>query len=169
MAATEKFTPQQEKAITTQGVSLALSAGAGCGKTFVLTKRFLSCLQQSEKENPLSGIVAITFTDRAAREMRDRIRQACHSELQNCPHESAPYWLTIIRQLDSARISTIHSFCSSLLRANAVDAKIDPRFTLMEEALTSTLLRKTVTTGVHQLLEDQNEDCMFLVLHYGLE
>jgi ATP-dependent helicase/nuclease subunit A len=69
-------TDQQRRAIETQHVSVALSAGAGCGKTFVLTERFLSYFRPQGPLGPgeLNQLVAITFTERAAREMRDRVR-----------------------------------------------------------------------------------------------
>jgi ATP-dependent helicase/nuclease subunit A len=166
----QSLTPQQQAALSTLDVPIALSAGAGCGKTFVLTKRFLSYLQPVELEtDPLGGIVAITFTDRAAREMRDRIRNECHSELKRCSTQDISYWMRVIRSLDSARISTIHSFCGGLLRAHAIDSGLDPRFSLLEQTLGDAFLRNVVDTAVRELLARQNEDCMQLVLHYGLE
>src|SRR3982751_4984965 len=103
----DTFTQQQRDAINTRDVSIALSAGAGCGKTFVLTERFLSHLNPLEDELPLfkdlqsSGtvpaklheIIAITFTDRAAREMRDRIRVKCYERLQAAPAGEVEHWL----------------------------------------------------------------------------
>ena len=85
------MTEQQKKAVTTRGVSVALSAGAGCGKTFVLTKRFLAELEPDGRASRprLGQLVAITFTERAAREMRDRIRKACHDRLMECPEDQA--------------------------------------------------------------------------------
>jgi len=163
------LTSQQRAALSRREVSVALSAGAGCGKTFVLTQRFLAHLQPGSKPDPLSGIVAITFTDRAAREMRDRIREACQTQLQECASKDVTHWLKILRGLDSARISTIHSFCSGLLRTHAVDAGLDPRFGLLEETLGDTFLQRVVDEAVRERLARQDEDCMQLVLHYGLE
>src|SRR5438132_188178 len=110
------LTPQQKAAIRTRNVSVALSAGAGCGKTFVLTERFLSHLDPDNADAPpadLHELVAITFTDRAAREMRDRIRDKCYERLEQATSQQADYWLRLLRSLDSARISTIHSFCGA--------------------------------------------------------
>src|SRR5262245_10587278 len=121
-------TDQQQAAIAARHVSVVLSAGAGCGKTPVLTQRFLPPLEPAGKPADLSSLVAITFTERAAREMRDRIRSQCLSRLRACDADHANHWLGILQALDSARISTIHSFCASLLRAHAVEAGIDPRF-----------------------------------------
>ena len=117
-----KLTVQQRAAIEARDVSVALSAGAGCGKTFVLTQKFLTHLGPGTLSDSLHKLVAITFTERAAREMRDRIREACRLELDKCPEDQATHWQQIIRGLDSARIRTIHSFCAALLRSHAVEA-----------------------------------------------
>ena len=164
-----KYTDQQAAAITTRGVSIALSAGAGCGKTFVLTQRFLSGLEPGNVSTNLRSMVAITFTDRAAREMRDRIRSACHQRLQHCDGDAVDHWLQILRGLDAARISTIHSFCTSLLRSQAVDAGLDPRFSVLQPSLADTLLRNSAKETLHGLLEQNNEDAAEFVLQFGLE
>jgi len=69
------LTPQQDAAVTRREVSIVLSSGAGCGKTHVLTERYLSHLREGAE---VGQVVAITFTDRAARQMRQRIRKAVH-------------------------------------------------------------------------------------------
>ena len=165
----QTLTAQQRDAIFTRDVSIALSAGAGCGKTFVLTERFLSHLDPSQGPDPLAHLVAITFTDRAAREMRDRIRSACHQALAGSLPEQVDHWMRILRGLDAARISTIHSFCAGLLRAHAVEAGIDPRFAVLEADEASAQLRRAVRDSVLELLSDRDEDCMQLVLDYNLE
>ena len=164
-----KFTEQQAAAIETRGVSIALSAGAGCGKTFVLTQRFLKGLEPGDDSAELHSLVAITFTDKAAREMRDRIRSACNQRLQQCESDEVEHWLGILRGLDSARVSTIHSFCTSLLRSQAVEAGLDPRFAVLEPALADTLLRNTAQETLHKLLEQDDADAAAFVLQFGLE
>src|SRR5690349_4473496 len=106
-ASTPPLTSQQAAAIETRDVSIALAAGAGCGKTFVLTQRFLSHLEPERHAEDLGKLAAITFTERAAREMRDRIREACRHRLQNCPPADVDHWLRVVRSIDSARVSTI--------------------------------------------------------------
>ena len=178
MESRPQFTKQQAAAILTRGVSIALSAGAGCGKTFVLTQRFLAGLEPAGDGSPvaraqavadLHSLVAITFTDRAAREMRDRIRAACHQRLHSCPPEQVDHWLGILRGLDAARISTIHSFCTSLLRSQAVEAGLDPRFAVLEAALADTLLRHVVRDTLHELIEKEDDDAVRFVVKFGLE
>ncbi|QDT27515.1 ATP-dependent helicase/nuclease subunit A [Gimesia panareensis] len=163
------YTEQQAAAINPRDVSIALSAGAGCGKTFVLTQRFLKLIEPGTPPDRLSHIVAITFTERAAREMRDRVRETCLEQLRSCAPDEVAHWQTVIRGLDSARISTIHSFCTSILRTHAVSARLDPHFGLLEQGTSDAFLRKVVREAVHDLLQEEDEDCLELVYRYGLE
>jgi ATP-dependent helicase/nuclease subunit A len=161
-------TEQQTAAVNAKNVSVVLSAGAGCGKTSVLTRRFLSHLAPGPDSADLSRLVAITFTERAAREMRERIRTQCFECLRAAPVDEAQHWLKIVSELDSARISTIHSFCASILRSNAVEAGIDPRFGLLDETLGASFLRQSVKMGLHQLLAENDPDALELVFEFGL-
>jgi ATP-dependent helicase/nuclease subunit A len=161
-------TPQQQAAIDAKSVSVVLSAGAGCGKTSVLTQRFLSHLEPGPNCADLTSLVAITFTERAAREMRERIRDECLERLRSATDERADHWLGIVRELDSARISTIHSFCSSLLRSHAVEAGLDPRFGLLDETLGASFLQQSVKAGLHALLAAADADVAELIFEFGL-
>ena len=197
-----KLTDQQRRAVTARGVSVALSAGAGCGKTTVLTERFLAELEPGgdgggnggeegdspifaetkigtvpetkigtvpDRRSRLGQIVAITFTERAAREMRDRIRKACRERLEKCPEHEVDYWLGLVREMDSARISTIHSFCGSLLRAHAVEAGLDPRFRVLDAAQADTLLFELTDDVLRTRLADRNEATLSLVTRYSFD
>ncbi|MCC6123942.1 MAG: UvrD-helicase domain-containing protein [Pirellulales bacterium] len=167
------YTAEQSAAIAARDISVALSAGAGCGKTFVLTERFLSHLQpaKSGRDKPvrLSQLVAITFTERAAREMRDRVRKACYERLRQCPEDEVEHWRELLRELDSARISTIHSFCGSLLRSHAVEAGLDPRFRVLDAAQSDTLLFELIDRGLRRRLADRDEAVIELIVKYGLD
>jgi ATP-dependent helicase/nuclease subunit A len=162
------LTDQQRDAILRRGVSVALSAGAGCGKTFVLTRRFLSHLEPSAAEGArLPEIVAITFTERAAREMRDRIRWACQERVEQSGG-AAQHWLETLRDLETARISTIHSFCSSLLRTHAVEAGIDPHFATLDQAQAMTLAAEVVDDELRLLIESRDETALELASVFGV-
>ena len=76
----DPLTPQQHRAVHTRQTSVVLSSGAGCGKTHVLTERYLAHLRDDAAE--VGQVVAITFTDRAARQMRGRIRKAVEDNLR---------------------------------------------------------------------------------------
>src|SRR3954451_13755276 len=100
MTARSTLTQQQDRAVSTRGVSVGLSSGAGCGKTHVLTERYLSHLRHDGAE--VGQIVAITFTERAARQMRARIRQAVLKHLRNADsEEDAERWARHLRGLET--------------------------------------------------------------------
>lgn len=117
----------QYKAMTTIDKNIALIAGAGTGKTKVLTDRFVYMLQHGTfiNPNPIDGIVAITFTKKAAEEMKSRIQK----EMRTCFPESEQ--LTI--QSTPLRVSTIHSFCGQLLRKYPFEVGVDPLFEEWDE------------------------------------
>jgi len=117
---------------------------------------------------PFSQLVAITFTERAAREMRERIRAACEARLLGCPEEQVGYWLELVRELDSARISTIHSFCGSLLRSHAVEAGLDPRFGVLDQGQADTLLSELIDERLRERLAGRDETLVELMVEFGI-
>jgi ATP-dependent helicase/nuclease subunit A len=166
------WTAEQCAAIQMRDVSVALSAGAGCGKTFVLTERFLAHFESANPQSPpadeLAHVVAITFTERAAREMRDRIRSKCHERLRSAADADAQYWADLLRGLDSARISTIHSFCGALLRSRAVEAGLDPQFEVLEQAQADTLLSEAIDDDLRAWVAAHDENVLNLAARFGL-
>jgi ATP-dependent helicase/nuclease subunit A len=167
------LTSEQSTAIATRDVSIALSAGAGCGKTFVLTERFLSHLDNShakhEEPASLRQLIAITFTDAAAREMRTRIRAACYDRLQKAKNaDDEQHWLRLLREIDSARISTIHAFCTSLLRAHANEADLDPAFGVLDQSDADVLQYDVIDDVLRELLDKLDPDTLDLASAYGL-
>ncbi len=165
----DRLTDQQREAVFRREVSVLLSSGAGCGKTHVLTRRYLSHLEQDGAE--VSQIVAITFTERAARQMRDRIRKALQDHLARAmTDEEAVRWETHLRGLETAQISTIHAFCGNLLRQHAVEAGLDPRFDVLEDYLAANLQREALVGCLQGLLTADTQtgrDLRELVLLYG--
>lgn len=135
-----QFTLEQQAAINTIDRNVIVTAGAGSGKTSVLVTRFMHLLEQNPDWN-LLNIVAITFTEKAAREMRERIRHAIRAKISSADisEQERQRWQSLENQLDSARISTIHGLCSRILRANPVEASLDPRFEVLDEVDAATL------------------------------
>lgn len=117
----------QKRAVETAGKNILVSAGAGSGKTRVLVERFLHLVSQ-RKISP-AAILAITFTERAANEMKRRIVQRLREE----ELEEAR------REVEGAAIGTIHSFAARLLREHPIEAGIDPHFVIYEEEQASLL------------------------------
>src|SRR5581483_1924529 len=166
----EALTDQQHRAVLTRGVSVVLSSGAGCGTTHVLTERYLSHLREDGAE--VSQIVAITFTERAAREMRGRIRRAIVQHLCQVQgnEEAERTWGRHLRALEVAPISTIHSFCAALLRQHAIEAGLDPCFEVLEDVLAVNIEAESLNACLQRLLtasSEVGEDLRQLVLLYG--
>src|SRR5438445_8402342 len=108
-----RLTSQQQQAVSWRQTSIVLSSGAGCGKTHVLTERYLAHLRDDGAE--VGEVVAITFTERAAREMRRRIRRTVLAHLHAAPTDAeADVWARHLRALETAPVSTIHAFCGTL-------------------------------------------------------
>jgi ATP-dependent helicase/nuclease subunit A len=164
-----RLTEQQRRAVSCRDVSVVLSSGAGCGKTYVLTQRYLSHLRDDGAE--VSQVVAITFTERAARQMRERIRRAVLDHLRTAAtDEEAERWAAHLRGLETAQIITIHAFCATLLRQHAVEAGLDPRFDVLEDVLSVNLEAEALTSCLQRLLPAETtvgEDLRQLVLLYG--
>jgi len=166
------LTDQQRAALESRERSVSLSAGAGCGKTFVLTERFLSHVdpRQFDAVADLQELVAITFTDAAAREMRERIRNRCFERLRNAPNPAeAAAWQRIMRTIDSARISTIHSFCTTLLRNHYVEAELDPQFRVLDAPDAELLRLQAVDRRLRRLLEQGDQRVVELSAALGLD
>src|SRR5579885_3568524 len=163
------LTHQQRDAVTARQVSVVLSSGAGCGKTHVLTERYLSHLRDDGAE--VGQVVAITFTDRAARQMRRRIRAAVVQHVRNAADAAeAERWARHLRALEAAPVSTIHAFCAALLRQHAIEAGLDPQFDVLEDVLSVNFEAQALAACLQRLLTastEAGEDLRQLVLLYG--
>jgi len=127
----------------THDLSLAVRAGAGTGKTTLLIDKLMSLIREGRAD--LEKVVAITFTERAAAELalrlRDELEKAREEERRRGKDSPTARRLEdAYSKLERAHISTIHSFCSSLLRERPVEAELDPAFRPMDQ-LESNLLR----------------------------
>ncbi len=127
---------KEQTTAMTPGHHMGVSAGAGSGKTRVLTGRILRILSEAppaDRAAMLERIVAVTFTIEAAGEIRDRVRSVIFGALERSadPREKQS-WLEVLEKLPEARISTLHGLASRLLRQSALDSGVDPGFTLDE-------------------------------------
>ncbi len=133
-------TREQHDAIHIQDKNLLMVAGAGSGKTRVLVERFIQLLA-NQPDWPIGALVAITFTREAAFEMRQRLRLELEQRAQAADGER---WARRLAQMDSARIDTIHGLCADILRANAAQAGVDPKFEVLDETEAAILLDEVV-------------------------
>ncbi len=164
-----ELTATQAAAIARTDRGLALSAGAGCGKTRVLAERFLAQLE-ARPGHALAELVAMTFTEKAARELRDRVRRTCRARMiAETNEQEIIFWRDVGRGLEAAPIGTIHSFCSRLLRRYALRCGIDPEFELLDVAVAPTLLKRSVDKYLGRRLADRDDDLHALAVAWGLD
>lgn len=139
------LTDDQRTASTSGEVAVSVTAGAGSGKTRTLVGRYLALL---ESGLPLRSLLAITFTDKAAREMRNRIRAEITRWLEQCPTAARERWQEAFSALDAARISTIHSLCAIILRTHPAETGLDPGFVVLDEGQSALWRARAVEAGL---------------------
>jgi ATP-dependent helicase/nuclease subunit A len=144
---------EQQRAIEEGGI-VFVSAGAGTGKTTVIVERF--CKAVCERGLDVDSLLVITYTERAAGELRGRIRRRLH-ELGRHDLE---------RELDSAWISTIHGFCRRLLKAHPFAAGIDPRFRVLDDSQGRVLRGEAFRAALEEFCGD-DEARLRLLASYG--
>ena len=146
--------PQQVAAIEERGV-VFVSAGAGTGKTTVLVERFVKAVVEDGVD--VDSVLVITYTERAAGELRARIR-ARLGELDRAD---------LVQDLDVAWISTIHGFCSRVLRSHAVAAGLDPRFRVLDESQAKVLRAEAFSAALAEFCAEEESERVALLATYG--
>ncbi len=123
---TVKWTEEQQNVIDTRDCNLLVSAAAGSGKTAVLVARILALIMDEKNPADIDRLLVVTFTNAAAAEMRERIRDALEEQSARRPDN-----IHLQRQLvlvHNAKITTIHSFCLHVVRNHFQSAGVDPGF-----------------------------------------
>ena len=142
------WTKEQQKVIDLRNRNILVSAAAGSGKTAVLVERIITMLTEDESPVDVDRLLIVTFTEAAAAEMKERIRNAIEKKLEEYPgNEHLKQQATLIH---NAQITTIHSFCLSVIRDHFHAIDMDPGFRIGEEGELK-LLR-------HDVLEEMLED-----------
>src|SRR5512146_3010763 len=125
------LTGDQRAASAERERDVTVTAGAGSGKTRTLVARYVGLLAEGLAPR---RVLAITFTEKPAREMRTRVRLELRRLSLGAAAEARPFWTAIEAQMDGARIGTIHSLCAEILRAHPAEAGLDPQFGVTEES-----------------------------------
>jgi ATP-dependent exoDNAse (exonuclease V) beta subunit len=146
-------TPEQDAAIGAGGL-VFVSAGAGTGKTSVLVERFARAVDAGVD---VASILVITYTDRAAAELRGRIRK-------RLAQLGRP---ELVRELDGAWISTIHGFCTRLLRQYPFAAGLDPRFRVLDESQAAVLRVEAFDEALTEFCAGKQPERLALLATYG--
>lgn len=153
MSASVPFTSEQRAAIDHRG-GLLLTANAGSGKTSVMAERFVQAVRQDGVD--VARILAITFTEKAAAELKERVRR--RFETLGDPERA--------RQTEGAWVSTIHGFCARLLRTHPLAAGIDPRFEVLDENASRALADEAFHAALDALAEEHGEPALDLIAAY---
>src|SRR5580692_12058236 len=151
------LTDEQTHAVVRRSEPLLLSAAAGSGKTSVLVERFVAAVR--EDGIAPGKILAITFTERAAGELRTRVRARL---LELGDREAA-------RDTEAAFVGTFHSFCARLLRAHSLAAGLDPEFAIIDEGLAGRLRELAFKVALRGFLVGERPDAVDLLAAYGVD
>lgn len=151
-----KLTPQQESAVYSVDNNVLVAAGAGSGKTHVLVERYVEILRKNQAVNP-DMIIAVTFTRKAAGEMRNRLK-AKFKELAETDKENSDRWQGCLQDIDQAKIGTIHSLCESILKAFPAEAKIDPQFEVIDDVLKNEIIDESVTEALRVAISENSDE-----------
>ncbi|MBC8015958.1 MAG: helicase-exonuclease AddAB subunit AddA, partial [Sporomusaceae bacterium] len=159
------WSKQQLAAIEARDKNLLVAAAAGSGKTSVLVERIICRILDEQQPVDIDKMLVVTFTNAAAAEMRARIGNALSDALEQHPHSQH-----IERQLallNSSAISTIHSFCQSIVRQNFHLLDLDPQFRVAGQA-EITLMKTDVLEKLFETCYAQGDaDFLELIDHYG--
>jgi ATP-dependent helicase/nuclease subunit A len=127
-----ELTAEQRAAVDAPG-SVVVRAGAGSGKTAVLVARYVRLVCDEPAPLDVAQVLAVTFTEKAAAEMRGRIRAAIAARLVAVPPAARPRLLRTQRALASARIGTIHALAASVLRSAPLESGSPPGAAVLDE------------------------------------
>ncbi len=138
------------------GATLVVEAAAGTGKTTELVKRILRVLATGRA--PVEHIVAVTFTEKAAGELKLRLREALERERASTGEKLARERLdAALGSLEEAHVNTIHGFCAELLRERPVEAGVDPLFRVLTESQSERLFEEAFSGWLQAQLADPPE------------
>ena len=165
MAEGRIWSKRQEEAITESGKNLLVAAAAGSGKTSVLVERIIRRILSDKAD--VDKLLVVTFTNAAAAEMRERIGAALEEKIKD--GVDIGHLERQMALLSNASISTLHSFCQTIIRRNFAAIDLDPKFRLANEQEMKILQRETLETLFEEKYEAQQKDFLSLVETYGSE
>lgn len=154
------FTPSQKSAIDERNCSLIISAGAGSGKTAVLTERILSRICDENDECNINDFLIVTFTNAAAKELSDRIRTKLTKRAEN--DGANKKIVRNIALLPLAKISTINSFCYELVRENFQKLGLSASVRIADEAEMAVIRERIINEVLDEYFEKQGDNGAFI-------
>src|SRR5437879_448040 len=135
--------------------TLVVEAAAGTGKTTELVNRILRVLATGRAK--MIEIVAVTFTEKAAGELKLRLRAALEHARATADGDERPRLELALATLEEARVNTIHGFCAELLRERPVEASVDPLFVVLTEPEADRLYTRAFQAWLQETLASPGE------------
>ncbi len=154
MGVLEELTDSQIRAVEAEAPRVCVAAGPGAGKTRVLVERVVYGVEKKDLE--VRRVLALTFTNNAAAEMKERLAQRFR-ELER---------KELARQVEQAYVSTIHGFCDRLLREHAIEAGVDPRFRVLDETEANLLKSAVLSDTLNRFRESDPEGFAEFARHF---
>ena len=142
-----------------------VSAAAGSGKTAVLVQRVIERLTDPKNPSDADHLLIVTFTKAAAAEMKERISARLSELIAENPQNRGLKRQQVL--LEHANISTVHSFCSELIRENFYKLQISPDFRIMEETEMAVLRKEALTFVIEENYEKADQDFYDLIEIFG--
>lgn len=156
-----KWTDKQQQAIDARGSSVIVSAAAGSGKTAILVERITKILLDEDNKTPADKLVVVTFTNDAAAEIKKRLRDALSKKASENPENQ---WLKEQQiLLRKAKISTIHTFCYSIIRDNLDDEKLTSSFRILDTTEAELLKSEAIDNILNKWHEEHTQEIYYLL------
>jgi len=156
------FTQSQQNAIDARDCSLIISAGAGSGKTAVLTERILERICDENDDCFIDDFLIVTFTNAAAKELSDRIRKKLSERTETEPDNKKI--IGNIARLPLSRISTINSFCYDLAKSNFQKIGLAASVRIADETEMAIIRQKLMNEVLDEYFEQKGDDTAFLAM-----
>ena len=162
-----EFSREQRKVIEERGKNILVSAAAGSGKTAVLVERIIQRILSDENPVDIDKLLVVTFTNAAAASMRQKIRDALEKRYEEDPENE-----NVLRQrtlINMAHITTIHSFCLSVIRDNFNRIELEPNFRIGDEGELALLKEDALEAVMERAYEEADEGFMDFLAAYSLK
>ncbi|MEM8874354.1 MAG: UvrD-helicase domain-containing protein [Planctomycetota bacterium] len=161
------LTDAQHDAVTATGQDILVSAAAGSGKTRVLSARAVYLMADAPEPCDAADLLVVTFTRKAATEMRGRIADVLDQRATTAEGELHTRLQRQRMLLGRAQIGTVHSFCQALLRRHFEAARLDPNFVVLEDDAAFLMRRRVMGEVLNRWFDESRGDFYKLVESYG--
>ncbi|MCM1285626.1 MAG: helicase-exonuclease AddAB subunit AddA [Acetobacter sp.] len=159
-----KWTAQQQNAINARNRNILVSAAAGSGKTAVLVERVKELVTNKENPVELDRLLIVTFTNAAAAEMKSRISKVLNKCINENPNDN--FYKKQLSLLSSAKICTIDSFCTNLVKEHFYDLSISQDFSTLEDSELQLLEDTVISETIDDFFKNGNENFIKLIEAY---